>query len=399
MRPTHATSNSTMAIRTTTTRITRTTGVVQSAIPCGFLDGAPNFNEIVKAYYDCRKNKRNKYGNVIFELDLTNNLKSLYDDLISGNYKIGQSVCFIVTYPKPREVWAADFRDRIVHHILYNRIAPQYIKGFSAASCACIPERGTHYGVKRLDKVIRRASDNWNRKAYYLKMDLANFFMSIDKPILKSILFKRGYDEWTNWIIETIIDHDPTTDYRYNGNPDLIKLIPPHKSLIGGDPNNGLPIGNLSSQFFANIYMDIMDKLVDHFIKPSGYVRYVDDMLLIDANKNKLIAARDLIKSHAKKELNVLFNPKKTILQPVDRGVDFVGYVIMPHYIAPRRAILHKAKSAIHNAGSKEKRVQIANSYLGMLVHSKSHAQRASICNLMLKYGHTISLDFKKAIK
>lgn len=399
MRPTHATRTLAMAIRTTTTSITRTTGVVQSASPCGFLDGAPTFNEVVKAYYDCRKNKRNKYGNVIFELDLTNNLRSLYNDLISGNYKIGQSVCFIVTYPKPREVWSADFRDRIVHHILYNRIAPQYIKSFSAASCACIPERGTHYGVKRLDKAIRKASDNWNRKAYYLKMDLANFFMSIDKSILKSILFKRGYNDWTNWIIETIVDHDPTTNYRFNGNPELRKLIPPHKSLIGNHLNKGLPIGNLSSQFFANVYMNSLDKFIDHVIKPNGYVRYVDDILLLSEDKAFLIGARNKIQSHAERILKVRFNPIKTILQPVDRGVDFVGYVIMPHYIAPRRAILHKAKSAIHNAGNREKRVQIANSYLGMLAHSKSHAQRVSICNLMLKYGHTISLDFKKVKK
>lgn len=386
---------STMETRTTTTRTTIVT-LERPAIAHDFLVGAPVFEEVAQAYYDCRKNKRNKNGNAMFELDLTNNLNLLYNDLISGDYKIGQSVCFIVTYPKPREVWAADFRDRIVHHILYNRIAPQYIRSFSAASCACIPERGTLYGVKRLDKAIRRTSNNWNRKAYYLKMDLANFFMSIDKPTLKSMLFKRGYDDWTNWIIETIIDHDPTTNYRYNGNPDLIKFIPPHKSLIGNHPDKGLPIGNLSSQFFANVYMDVMDKLVDHFIKPSGYVRYVDDMLLIDADKNKLIAARDKIQSHAAEKLKARFNPTKTILQSVDRGVDFVGYVILPHRITPRRAILYKAKKAVIESPNRQARMQTTNSYLGILSHAKAKAHQATLCKLAYRLGHPIDRKLGK---
>ena len=387
-----------MAIRTTTTRTTRTTTRELSAKSRTPLVGAPTFNEVVKAYYDCRKNKRNKRGNILFQMDLTNNLKSLYNDLVSGDYVIGKSICFIVTNPKPREVWAADFRDRIVHHIMCNRIAPNYIKSFSAASCACIPERGTHYGIRRLDKAVRRVSDNWNRPAYYLKMDLANFFMSIDKAVLKSFLLNKGYDEWTNWIIETIIDHDPTTNYRFNGNPELRKLIPPHKSLIGNNPNKGLPIGNLSSQFFANVYMNSLDKFIDHVIKPNGYVRYVDDILLLSEDKNFLIGARNKIQAHAGSVLKVRFNPKKTILQSVDRGVDFVGYVIMPHYIAPRRAILHKANTAIRTSETKEKRMQVINSYLGILSHAKSAAQRATICKNAYRRGHTVKLDFTKVL-
>ncbi|HBO82067.1 MAG TPA: reverse transcriptase, partial [Cupriavidus sp.] len=136
---------------------------------------------MVAAYFDCRRRKRNTHSALVFEQRLERNLRDLHDELMDGSYKPGRSICFVVTRPKPREVWAADFRDRVVHHLLYNQIAPRFHASFIADSCACIPGRGTLYAAERLEAKVRSITQNWVHPAWYLKCDLANFFVSIDK--------------------------------------------------------------------------------------------------------------------------------------------------------------------------------------------------------------------------
>ena len=142
----------------------------------------------MQAYFDCRRAKRSSESALRFEIDLEHNLATLYDDLCADVYTPGRSICFVVTHPRPREVWAADFRDRIVHHLLYNHIAPAIHARFIADSCACIPGRGTLYGARRLEAMIRSQTQNWSRPGFYLKCDIANFFVSISKPILSELL-------------------------------------------------------------------------------------------------------------------------------------------------------------------------------------------------------------------
>ena len=143
-----------MAIRTTTTRTT-------SSVSAPSADSTPYpFSELVQAYYDCRRSKRNSNSALAFEMNLEQNLAELHRDLVTGRYRPGRSICFVVTRPKAREVWAADFRDRIVHHLLYNRIGPRIESSFIADSCACIPGRGTLYAGKRLEAKIRSQTQN-----------------------------------------------------------------------------------------------------------------------------------------------------------------------------------------------------------------------------------------------
>jgi hypothetical protein len=160
-------------------------------------------DELLCAYYDCRKRKRNTINALKFETNLESNIMDLYRDLVDGSYQPGTSICFVVTRPKPREVWAADFRDRVVHHLLYNRIADTFHRSFIADSCACIPGRGTLYGAKRLEGKIRSITQNWSKRAFYLKLDLANFFVSINKNILRNLLAHKIEDRWTMqlWIV------------------------------------------------------------------------------------------------------------------------------------------------------------------------------------------------------
>ena len=190
---------STTATRTTTTRTTSSAPAL-SADQC-----APHaefsFSELVQAYFDCRQNKRNTASALAFEQDLERNLGRLNDELLDGTYRPGRSICFVVTRPKAREVWAADFRDRIVHHLLYNKISPRFYASFIADSCACIPGRGTLYAAQRLESKVRSITQNWSRSAFYLKLDLANFFVSIDKRVLRAKLAAKISDPW--WLCVT----------------------------------------------------------------------------------------------------------------------------------------------------------------------------------------------------
>ena len=145
----------------------------------------------MQAWLDCRRTKRNSGSALAFEQYAGRNLRQLFDELRAGTYKPGRSICFVVTRPKPREVWAAAFPDRIVHHLLYNRIAPRFHASFVAGSSACIPGRGTLYAATRLAHDVRSISQNWSRPAWYLKCDLANFFVAIVKHVLYEQLRKR----------------------------------------------------------------------------------------------------------------------------------------------------------------------------------------------------------------
>lgn len=235
------------------------------------MDTGYSIELLVEAYKDCRCHKRNTDSALRFEQNLEHNLIKLHDELSDGSYKPGKSICFAIARPKPREVWAADFRDRIVHHLLYNHISPRFHARFIADSCACIPGRGTLYGAKRLESKVRSITKNWSKPAYYLKLDLANFFVSIDKNILRELIAKRVTEPWWMKLAETILFHDPRQNYELRGAPRMLDLVPPHKRLTNHPAHLGLPIGNLSSQFFANIYLDELDQFCKHQLQAKHY--------------------------------------------------------------------------------------------------------------------------------
>ena len=389
---------STTVTRTTTTPTT-SSGRELSANGNGSAGHHADFSELVQAYFDCRRNKRNSASALSFEQDLERNLAGLYDDLINWTYQPGRSICFVITRPKPREVWAAEFRDRIVHHLFYNRISPRYYRSFIADSCACIPGRGTLYGARRLEAKIRSITQNWSRPAYYLKLDLANFFVSIDKHVIWEKLTARVVEPWWQWLAHTILFHDPRQDFELRGTPELLDRVPAHKRLINQPLHRGLPIGNLSSQFFANVLLDALDQHVKRRIGARHYVRYVDDFILLHESPQWLNAARADIESWLPANLGLRLNPSKTILQPVARGVDFVGQVIRPWHTTTRRRTLNDAlrRAAEINAADL---YETANSYFGLLRQAThSHHERAQLANVLRSRGHTINKQFTKTFR
>lgn len=385
------------ATRTTTTRTTRARCAPSAEITADSIGHAGLFFlELVQAYYDCRRSKRNSASALAFEQNLERNLIQLRDELLDGSYTPGRSICFVVTHPKPREVWAAEFRDRIVHHLLYNHIAPSIEATFIADSCACMVGRGTLYAAQRLESKIRSQTENWSRPAYYLKCDVANFFVSINKRVLRAQLAERIAEPWWFALTEQILMHDPRENFEFRGDPASIHKVPVHKRLLSQHSDYGLPIGNLSSQFFANVYLDELDQFAKHRLRARRYIRYVDDFLLLHESAAWLNAALEQIEYFLPDRLGIQLNPSKTILQPIDRGVDFVGHVIKPWRRTIRRRIVRHAVNRVSTIAP-EDLGKTANSFFGHLGQaSHSHSDRIELALAILNRGRSVNRSLKK---
>ncbi len=383
------------ATRTSTTRTT----------PCAFVPSADSshsqppadlLERLALAYAACRRHKRSSASCRAFEAHLETNLLLLANDLREGTYQPGLSICFVITRPKPREVWAAQFRDRIVHHLLYNHIAPRFLSAFIANSCACIPGKGTLFAARTVEQAIRSASHNWSNPAHYLKCDLANFFVSINKDHIASELAKKIHETWWLALALQILYHDPRPGAVFHSRPQLMALVPPHKSLLNAPERTGLPIGNLSSQFFANVHLNALDQFIKHQIKAKHYTRYVDDFILIHESSVWLREAHGRIQTWLPQHLGAQLNPSKTIAQPVHRGVDFAGHFIQPWRRTLRRRTVHQAIAQIEAMPSADV-FSAGNSYLGLARQaSHPHQDQAHIAKALRRRGHAVSGDLKK---
>lgn len=348
---------------------------------------------------DCRRTKRTKPSARAFEMNQESNLYDLFTSLRDDTYQPGKSICFVNLRPRPREVWASPFTDRVGHHLLYNHIAPRFHRAFIADSCACIPGRGTGYAARRLEHHVRSITRNWKRPAFYLKCDLANFFVSIDKNILRELLAKRIHEPWWMALAEQILFHDPRIGVVMQSRPGRMALVPPHKSLLNQRADIGLPIGNLSSQFFANVYLDVLDQFVKHRIGSRHYVRYVDDFILLHESPQWLNSAKAKIEQILADKLSVHLNPSKTILQPIPRGIDFVGQVVKPWRTTTRRRTFNEALRRVGNVDTTDL-FEMANSYYGMLRQaSHSHHDRARLSNLIRSRGHAVNAGLTKTYR
>lgn len=361
------------------------------------MDASFTFAQLVQAYFDCRRHKRNSRSALRFEMDLERNLVALDEDLRDDTYRPGRSICFVITHPKPREVWAADFRDRIVHHLLYNEISDRFHRSFIANSCACIPGRGTLYAAQRLESAVRSVTQNWSRRAFYLKLDLANFFVSIDKRVLWPMLAAKIPDPWWRALAHQVLFHDPRTDFECRGPAHLFELVPPHKRLLDQPSHMGLPIGNLSSQFNANVLLNGLDQFAKHRMGARYYIRYVDDFVMLHESAQWLRDAEKQVNEYLP-GLGLALNPRKTILQPIDRGIDFTGQVIKPWRRETRRRTLHTALHRIEHAPPAEV-YEISNSYFGLLRQAKGHRDRAMVANVARKRGLSVDGRLTKTLR
>ena len=391
------TSARTPGCRTSTTATsTRATSTAATALePSANSDLFPL---LVQAYLDCRRTKRNSASALSFEAHLESNLCDLHEDLVSGAYRPGRSTCFVTLRPKPREIWAAGFRDRVVHHLLHNRISPRFYRSFTADSCACIPGRGTLYAAQRLEAQARSVTQNWTRAAHYLKCDLSNFFVAIDKHILAAQLLPRIEGSWWQALAETVLFHDPRADVDVRSPAAVMRLVPPHKSLFNAPADTGPPIGNLSSQFFANVHLDALDQFAKHKLRAPRYVRYVDDFVFVHESSAVLSDWLRRVTAFLPQRLGAHINPRKTVLQPVSRGIDFVGHILRPFHRTPRANALPNALRRIKET-SDDALFEVLNSYFGLFRQATSHHVRGQLANAARRRGFTVNGELTKAYR
>lgn len=323
----------------------------------------------------------------------------MFDEIIEGRYEPKPSICFIVDRPVKREIFAADFRDRIVHHLIYNNISPIFEKSFINDSYSCRKNKGTHYGIKRIDHFIRSCSRNYLNDCYILKLDISGYFMAINKNLLfgkvKSELIKHADKidfelDLILSLIEKTIFNDPKKNCLIRGSKKDWTGLPKTKSLFHASKNCGLPIGNLTSQLFGNIYLNEFDHFVKKDLHIRYYGRYVDDFVLIHQNKEYLKSLIEPIREFLDHNLQLKLHPDKIYLQYFTKGVKYLGAVIKPHriYIADRtkgnffEAIEKQNEIVNHREPGKEELKHFLcsmNSYLGIIKHYKTYKGRKKI--------------------
>ena len=228
-----------------------------------------SLENLYRQYLACRRNKRNTANALRFESRQELNLLALREALADRSYEPGRSVCFFVQRPKLREVFAADFRDRVVHHVLVSHLERLWEPVFIHDSYACRKGKGVHNAVARLQQFMREATANGTRAAWTLQLDIRNYFMSIDKARLFEMVEarlkpRREDDEEALWLTRKLVFHDCTLAPVMKGDPRLVDRLPSEKTLFRAPPGKGLPIGNLNSQFFANVYLNALDQFVKH---------------------------------------------------------------------------------------------------------------------------------------
>lgn len=316
--------------------------------------------EVFYAYYNCRSNKQNTANAIAFEVDYEHNLVQLCKEINNGTYQIGRSITFIVDKPVKREIFAADFRDRVVHHLVIGKLNQLFEKQFIFDSYSCRVGKGTHFGIQRVDKFIRQCSKNYSSDCYILKLDLQGFFMSINKSILFAKLeqfinekYKQSDKDLIIKQCKQIIYNGPTKSCIIKGNKNDWNNLPETKSLFHSKPNCGLPIGNLTSQVFANFYMDTFDHFVKHDLKIQYYGRYVDDFIIVHEDKEYLKTLIPKLAEFLQSELQVTIHPKKVYLQHCSKGVKFLGTVILPNRIY----IANRTKGNFYNAIEKQNQI------------------------------------------
>ncbi len=355
--------------------------------------------ELFEAYFSCRSNKRNTANALAFEVDYEHNLVQLCHEINNSTYQQNRSIAFIVNKPVKREIFAADFRDRIVHHLIFNKLNPLFEKAFINDSYACRTDKGTHFGIKRINKFIRQCSLNYTKDCYILKLDLKGFFMHINKNILfekLSIFINQKYIETDKELLlelcYKIIFNDPTQNCIIKGKRKNWDNLPNDKSLFYSAHQSGLPIGNLTSQVFANFYMNTFDHHIKHDLNIRFYGRYVDDFVIINPDKDYLKSLIPHLSNFLLSTLKLTLHPKKIYLQHYSKGVQFLGTIIKPHriYIANRtkgnfyNAIEKQSRIARDHKPSKEEQAAFlssVNSYLGIMKHYKTYNLRKRMIN------------------
>lgn len=322
------------------------------------------------AWDNFKTGKTKKKDVQAFEWKLEQNIFQLHRELRGRTYRHGGYTSFYISDPKQRHIHKAEVRDRILHHAVFAVLNPIFEPTFISHSYSCRINKGTHKGVSSLESMIRKETKNYSKSCFVLKCDIKKFFGSVDHAILKRILKKRIKDANVCWLLEQIID----------------SFSSEHSDIFYA---RGVPIGNLTSQLFANIYLNVLDQFVKTKLRLKFYTRYTDDFVIVGKNEKELKNLLLKIRSFLKDRLSLELHPKKIIIRKYRQGIDFLGYVILPHYrllrTKTKKRVFKKLKMRIerYKAGeiSEKSLSQSLQSYLGIFSHSDTHELEQKLLN------------------
>ncbi|MDO8480182.1 MAG: reverse transcriptase domain-containing protein, partial [Nanoarchaeota archaeon] len=283
-----------------------------------------SFDNLFKAYWKARKKKTTLWYVKEFEKNLNENLLLLRSDLLLHSYRPEPLVNFIVRDPKLRTISKSTFRDRVVHHAVCNIIEPIFDTGFIYDNWANRKGKGTLQAVLRFNHFKRKVSRNFTRTCYVLKADVKKYFENIDHTILLKIISRRISDPRVLWLIRTILAN----------------------SVLGGGGarKRGMPLGNLTSQFFANVYLNELDQFVKHRLKAPHYLRYVDDFVILHHDKSILEAYKKEIDAFLRAQLHLELHPGKSKIISLHQGVTFLGFRIFSRHRLLKKSNLRHMK-------------------------------------------------------
>jgi retron-type reverse transcriptase len=297
----------------------------------------------LEAWKEFLPGKRNKPDVQAFASALIDNILQLHEELANKTYKHGGYYQFKISDPKPRDISKARVRDRLLHHAIYRILYPFFNRTFTADSYSCRDKKGTHKAIERLQGMFYQVSRNNTRTCWALKLDIKKFFANIDHGILKSILSKYIPDQDILWLLAEIIDSFP----------------------------QGLPLGNLTSQLFVNVYLNELDQFVKHKLRVKHYIRYADDFVILSPSKQNLTVLLYRITVLLKEHLKLDLHPNKIILRTFASGVDFLGWVNFPNHRVLRTSTKRRMFKKINPDN--------LQSYLGLLGHGNTRKIKSMI--------------------
>ena len=358
------------------------------------------YNDLLNAYQKAKRHKGNKHYIKYFEENKERNLRKLCDELYNKTYSPSHSSCFIVNHPKKREIFAAQFIDRIVHHLYFDYTHELYESSFIADSYSCIKHRGTHYGIQRLKNHILKESQNYQKECFVLKMDIKGYFMHINRNKLleisteqleklkthknkEGVIYEKYLDfDFIHYLNETIITLNPIENCKLISPRFEWNDLPNSKSLFHTKDDCGLPIGNLTSQLLSNVFLNQLDQFVKRELKCKHYGRYVDDFYVVSCNKSFLHEIIPKIKSFLKNTLELDINDGKTKIVNVKQGVEFLGSFIKPYRTYISNTTLGRIRKRLfkmQNEGIKKDPTNSINSFLGVFKHYSSFKIRKNL--------------------
>ena len=312
-----------------------------------------NYNSIISlenlliSWQEFLRDKRKREDVARFSLHFMDNILKLHNDLVERAYSHGPYYAFKINDPKPRDIHKARVRDRVIHHAVYRILYPYFDKKFIYDSYSCRNDKGTHKAMNRFRFMARKVSRNNTKTAWVLKGDIRKFFATINHQILENILRRHIENNDIFRLLEEIIDSFHTEN----------------------STTVGLPLGNVTSQLFINVYMNEFDQFLKLKLKIRYCIRYADDFVILSDNKQYLVNLIPRIAEFLKINLNLSLNEKKVFIQPLSSGVDFLGWVHFPYHRVLRTSTKRRMFKRLKQNSSKE----TLASYLGLLKHGNTY--------------------------